>query len=301
MNRFATLPRLAHTLPGSSEPWRRKLWTHAPEYGAEFVGTAFLMVCVVGAVGLMFAPHSPVPSYISSFGLRLFITGLALGAAGGLVAITPLGRLSGAHLNPAMSLGFFVERRMHLHDLLAYVAAQMAGAALGAWLGSSLFGYLAAGVRDAVNEPGKNVTVALALGGETLATFALAAVVFEMLSRRSLMRWTPLAVVGVLGIVVWLDGTVSGASLNPARSFGPVVVTGVWRLYWVYVLGPCAGSSLAAFFHRYGARRHAHTGKLFHDHNYRSIFTGVSDHVANAQVRRHLAAPLQERPRLRSK
>jgi aquaporin Z len=246
----------------------------------------------------MFAPHSTVARFVPSVGVRLFVTGLVLGGAGSLVAVTPLGRLSGAHLNPAISLGFFSERRMHLHDLLAYIAAQMGGAALGAWAGQITFGSLAFAVRDALNQPGKNVTAPMALGAETVATCALAAVIFEMLSRRSVMRWTPLAVVGVVGVIVRLDGNFSGASLNPARSFGPVLVTNVWHLYWVYVIGPSAGAVCAALLHRFGARRHASTGKLFHDHRYRSIFTGSSDHEANDHVRQHAGAAPHERPPL---
>ncbi len=285
-------------LPGGAEPWQRELWSHAPEYGAEFVGTAFLVFCVVGAVGLMFAPVSTLARWIPSMGVRLFLTGFVLGGAGSLVAVTPLGRLSGAHLNPAISLGFFAEKRMHVHDLFAYVAAQMAGAAVGAWGGQKTFGSLAVGVRDALNQPGHNVTVPLALGAEIIATFVLAAVVFEMLSRSRIMRWTPLAVVGVVGVIVWLDGNFSGASLNPARSFGPVLVTSIWHLYWVYVVGPSTGAVGAALVHRFGARRHANTGKLFHDHHYRSIFTGSSDHEANDHVRRHAGAAQHERPPL---
>lgn len=299
MNRLAAFPESHQAKPGRAEPWQRELWSHAPEYGAEFLGTAFLMFCVVGAVGLMFAPHSPATHFVPSVGLRLFLTGLVLGGAGSLVAVTPLGRLSGAHLNPAMSLGFFAEGKMHCHDLLAYMTAQMAGAALGAWGGRFAFSRLAAGVRDALNQPGNDATLPLALGAEALATLALAFVIFEMLSRRSVMRWTPLAVVGVVAVIVWLDGNYSGASLNPARSFGPVLVTGIWHLYWIYILGPCSGALVAAALHRFGAQRHANTGKLFHDHRYRSIFTGSCDHEANQHVREHAGIASPQRPPLR--
>jgi aquaporin Z len=299
MRLLVRFPRPGHAGPGHAEPWQAELWSHAPEYGAEFLGTAFLMFCVVGAVGLMFAPHSPATRFIPSVALRLFLTGVVLGGAGSLVAVTPLGRLSGAHLNPAMSVGFFAEGKMHFHDLLAYVTAQMAGAALGAYGGRLAFTGLAAGVRDALNQPGNEATVPLALGAEALATFALAFVVFEMLSRRSVMRWTPLAVVGVVAVIVWLDGNYSGASLNPARSFGPVLVAGIWHLYWIYMLGPCSGALLAAALHRFGARRPANTGKLFHDHHYRSIFTGPFDHAANRHVREHAGIAPHQRPPLR--
>jgi aquaporin Z len=266
---------------GSSGQWRRDLFNHAPEYGAEFIGTGLLVFSAVGAVGLMFAPASGVISHIPSVGLRLLLTGLLLGAAGSLIAITPLGRLSGAHLNPALSLGFFVEGRMHFYDLLAYVLAQMSGGTVGAWAGVVILGRFASGVHDALNQPGRNVTPLFALGAEALATFLLSGTIFIMLSRPRLMRWTPLAALGVVALMVWLDGSVSGASMNPARSFGPALVTGDWHLYWIYAIGPCSGSVLAAVLYRFLTPLESFTGKLFHDLRYRSIFTGAADHTAN--------------------
>ncbi len=254
------------------------------------------MFCVVGAVAVMFAPHASIPHLIPSVGVRLFLTGLLLGGAGSLVAITPLGRISGAHLNPAISLGFFTYGRMHAHDLLGYMVAQVAGASLGAWCGKLLFVDLAAAVHCALNQPGHGVSPFMALGGEVAATFVLAAVVFAMVSRQSLMHWTPLAVVGVVAVIVWVDGNFSGASLNPARSFGPVVVTDDWHLFWVYVLGPCTGSAVAALLLRFGTLLEIKTGKLFHDLHYRSIFTGESDHAANRHLRSDAGGLSTRRP-----
>ncbi|HEU5415817.1 MAG TPA: aquaporin [Candidatus Angelobacter sp.] len=285
-----------HQKTSSAEPWQQELVSHAPEYGAEFVGTTFLMLCVVGAVGVMFAHGSPAVSAIPSVQLRLFLTGLVLGGAGSLVAITPLGRLSGAHLNPAISLGFFMLGRMQLQDLLGYVVAQTAGASLGAWTGQLAFRGLASGVRDALNQPGRLVGPQAATAAEAVATFALAAVVFSMVSRRSLARWTPLVVVGVVAVIVWLDGNFSGASLNPARSFGPALITADWHLFWIYAIGPCSGAIAAALVHRFATPLEAVTGKLFHDLHYRSIFSGALDHAANQTVRQHAAMPAQTRP-----
>lgn len=113
------------------EAWQREFRSHTPEYAAEFAGSLFLVFSVVIAVAIMFAPGSPALRFIPSPRLRLFVTGSILGGAGSLVAITPLGRLSGAHLNPAISLGFFAEGKMHLQDLFGYIAAQLGGAVIG--------------------------------------------------------------------------------------------------------------------------------------------------------------------------
>lgn len=195
-----------------------------------------------------------------------------------------------------MSLGFFVAGTMHLHDLIGYIAAQIAGASLGAWVGNAAFGLFGKMVHEALNQPGNGASAFTSVGAEAAATFVMAAVVFAMVSSRSLMRWTPLALIGVIAVIVWLDGNFSGASLNPARSFGPALVTGNWHLYWTYIAGPCSGSVLAALLHRFATPLEALTGKLFHDVRYRSIFKGKADHHANDSLRRRAAVPPESRP-----
>lgn len=281
------------------EPWQYEFLSHAPEYGAEFAGTVFLVFSVVTAVAVMFSPTSPALQLIPSSRLRLFITGAILGGAGGLVAITPLGRISGAHLNPAVSLGFFAEGKMQLQDLFGYVIAQLGGGIVGAWAGAASSGGFGQSVHEALNLPGRGVSTWAATGAEIMGTFSLAFVIFEMLSSRKRMRWTPLAVVGVASVIVGVDGNFSGASLNPARSFGPAWIEHDWGSFWVYVVGPCLGGLMAGLLHRLMPRP-ARTGKLFHDPHYRSIFAGRSDKIANLHVRRHDRKPPDARPPVHS-
>ena len=139
------------------ERWQREFLSHLPEYGAEFVGTLFLVVCVVVAVAVMFGAASPVLHFIPSARLRLFATGLLLGGAGGLVAITPVGRISGTHLNPAISLGFFAEGKMQVQDVCGYIVAQLGGAIVGAWAGSAASGAFGRSVHHALNLPAGGV------------------------------------------------------------------------------------------------------------------------------------------------
>lgn len=75
-------------------------------------------------------------------------------------------------------------------------------------------------------------------------------------------------------------------------------MTDDWHLFWVYVLGPCAGSATAALLHRFATRLEAETGKLFHDLHYRSIFKGAADHAANECVRGYTARTPLTRPPL---
>ena len=285
---------------GEPEPWQQEALSHWPEYGAELAGTVFLVFCVVTVVAWMFADNSPVPQVVPSLGARLFLTGLLLGGAGGLVAISPLGKLSGAHLNPAASLGFWVLGKMQGQDVLGYVVAQCVGAIAGAEAAAWLWGRLAGSVQYAINQPGPHVSAPAAALGELAASFALSLLVYISISHHRTMRWTPALVTLAVGVLVLVDANFSGASMNPARSFGPAVAAGQWTNFWVYVAGPVVGTVAAAAGHRWFAPAEAKTGKLFHSMHYRSIFTGPSDHEANEHVRRHHGQEANERPRVRA-
>jgi aquaporin Z len=87
--------------------------SHWREWMAEFAGTALLIVGGLGAVTLNFGQHSVVAQYVSSHSLRLLLTGALFAGTGSLVALSPLGRTSGAHLNPAVSVAFWLSRKMH--------------------------------------------------------------------------------------------------------------------------------------------------------------------------------------------
>ena len=253
------------------EEWKRA-GPHLAEYACELVGTAFLVFCVVGVVAFLFGTTSPAPRWIPAAAGRLLLAGLLLGGAGWLVALSPPGRLSGGHINPAVSLGFWVLGKMHRRDLAGYVVGQLLGGAVGAWLGGLAFGPLAREVHDATLRPkvGRPDAFLLEMG----TTFLLTSVVYMFVSHKRLMRWTPGAAMLMSGVLVCLDGNLSGCGMNPARWFGPAYTAHYWNDVAVYFLGPILGALLAAFLRRRLPSRHAmpHTGKLFHDSRFRSLF-----------------------------
>ncbi len=260
-------------LAGFYRDWKRE-GRHLGEYASEGVGTAVNVFCVVGVVSVVFGASSPVAHAIPAVPLRLFIVGLLLGGVGWLVALSPPGKLSGAHLNPAVSLGFGLLGKMHARDVGGYVGGQMAGAILGAVVGVAAFGRLAREVAHATLHPGAGVGPTAALLGEGGATFALTFLIYTALSHARLRPWTPALVTVAVGVLVWLDGNYSGAGMNPARWFGPAASVPDWSRAWVYVAGPLAGSAAAALLRRSGLLTHPlpHSGKIVHDRTYRSIF-----------------------------
>jgi aquaporin Z len=240
---------------------------HWAEWIAELVGTALLLVGGVSAICLDFGPHHPPLPHT----LRLLLTGLLFAGSGSLVAVSPLGRRSGAHLNPAVSLGFFVQRHLSRGDLLAYVLAQCAGAVLGAAVIDLLWGHTARALLFGLTQPGDGLVGWQAALVEAAMTATLVGGIFFFVSSPRTTRWTPVMTWLVVAGFVWACAPFTGTSLNPARSLGPAVLAPSGHDYWVYVVGPVAGALLACAGWALVRSRSTLTAKLFHDPAYRSV------------------------------
>ena len=260
---------MARSVP-TTEPRRGLHWS---EWLAEFAGTGVLMLGGLSAVMLDFGPAAPMVGLIPSTSGRLLLTGLLFGGTGSLVAISPLGRRSGAHLNPAITLGFWLTRTLHPYDLIGYVAAQMLGAVAGTIVVQAAWGPTADALHDGLTQPASGVSDAQAIMLEAAMTALLLLTIFFFTSHRSTARWTPVAVWLVVALLVWQGAPFTGTSLNPARSLGPAIVSAHLDKLWIYFAGPLTGSILASGL-AWALGRHLLpiTGKLFHDANYPTIF-----------------------------
>lgn len=183
-----------------------------------------------------------------------------------LIAVSPLGRLSGANTNPAVTLGFWVLGRVSHHDLAGYVAAQLAGGAAGAALGRLVLPKGAAeSIDGAVTHPVVGAPEAIAV--ELAMTAALLVLIFAFVSDERLARRTPLAIMPLLAALIWLGSPLTGASLNPARSVGPALVFGDVRDLWIYIVAPAGAGLLVGALWRV-APMEPRTAKVFHDPRY---------------------------------
>jgi aquaporin Z len=257
---------------------------HLAEWAAEAAGTAILMLVVVSVVTVVFGPGSAVASVVPATGPRLLLAGLLIAGTGSLVAVSPLGRLSGGHINPAVTLGFWLTGHVHRNDLAGYVAAQFLGALAGAALGAAAWGDRAKAIGYAATRPGHGLSDLGAGAIEVAMTAALLLVIFTFTSRERLMRWTPVATWILVACLVWQVAPYTDTSLNPARSLAPAVIARDARSLWIYLLAPPLGAVLAALLVRARLLRLPLTAKLFHDSSYRSVMkTSMAADTAGAR------------------
>nr|XP_020466414.1 aquaporin-4-like isoform X2 [Monopterus albus] len=219
---------------------------------AEVLGTLVLVSTVLGASvpGPADAPRGPL------------YPAVAVGAV--IVALGHcFGEISGAQVNPAVTLSLLATRRLNVLRALVYITAQCLGASLGA---GAL--YLALPPKTTaeffVNKVPVDLHAAQALGIEILCTFQMVLTVFSVEDQRR--RESPEPGNLAIGLAhtagVLIGARFSGASMNPARSLGPALITGIWENHWVYWIGPVLGAVLAGVSHEFFFARSASRHKL---------------------------------------
>src|SRR6476661_8407728 len=202
---------------------------------AEFVG-AFTLIFIGGGAGIV-------------SGSDIVAVALANGLAIGIM-VTNLGHISGGHFNPAITLGFVATRRITLPLAVAYWIAQFGGAIVAAAILRGLFShhaFLGAVPHAAGFGAGKGLVV------EIILTFFLVWAVFATAvdPRGAFKLIAGLAIGLTITIDVFMGGPLTGAAMNPARAFGPELVSGHWPDGWIYWIGPIVGALVAAFLYDY--------------------------------------------------
>ncbi|WFN33810.1 aquaporin family protein [Methanogenium sp. S4BF] len=230
---------------------------------AELVGTMLLVYfgCGAAVITLTTAARESGPLQSLTIGsLGGLGDWLAIGLAFGIViaaVIYGLGRVSGAHINPAVTIALFASRRFPVTDTVSYIVAQLVGGLLG-----SIFFYLSVGM-DAVTigglgatAPAPGITFGMAVLAEVIGTFVLMMVIMGVAVDEKAPPGFAGLIIGltVAGIITTIGG-VTGSSLNPARSFGPamgdLLLGGpdVMGAFPIYIVGPIIGALVAVFFY----------------------------------------------------
>jgi aquaporin Z len=217
---------------------------------AEAVGTFTLIFIGAGSIVVL-------PSVAPGSGGELLAVAVAHGLAIGTM-VTALGHVSGGHFNPAVTVGAWVTRRMGTGDAVGYVLVQLAGATLGALAlrvltPGGLWGPVALGTPLVSSGVADWQAIAL----EAVLTFFLVWVVFATAldPEGAFGKVAGLAIGFVITMDILMGGPLTGAAMNPARSFGPAIVSGELTGIWVYFLGPVIGGTVAALLYDLGILR----------------------------------------------
>jgi MIP family channel proteins len=211
-----------------------------------------LVAEVIGTFALVFIGAGAVVVLTPQLGGGTAILGVALAHALVLaVMVSNLGHISGAHFNPAVTIGVWVAGKIETARAGLYVVAQLVGAALGAGLlrlvlHEDLWRDTSLGLTQ-INRA-LQVTDLQAVLIEGILTFFLVFTVFATaIDDRGVFTSVAGLTIGlVLGFDILMGGTLTGASMNPARSFGPALIAGEWTDLWVYVVGPVSGAVVGA-------------------------------------------------------
>jgi glycerol uptake facilitator-like aquaporin len=213
---------------------------------SEALLTAGLLFGVVTIVRWTFGP-SPISDHATTLHGRLAIVGVGVGLLITALMLLPLSRASGAHMNPAISLAMWRYGVLSRAAMLWYVAGQLLGSISGVLLGAVVWGSTVSRppLNFAVVHPDPHWTAAgvFAIEAATMATLVI--VVGLVLSNPRTARATPFVLGAMICTLVIAFGSLSGASDNPARQFGPAVLSGQTGLLWVYVLAPLVGGFFA--------------------------------------------------------
>lgn len=229
---------------------------------AEFSGTALLLLTGLSVVIFMFGSGSPMAELIPDVKVRQMITGFLFGSFGASIALSYIGKVSGAHINPAVTMVFWLFRKIEGRLAITYILAQLTGAIVGS-LPLLLWGKAGRSIDFGATLPGEGYALHTAFLGEVITTFTMVILLIIFIGFRSIRRFTPYMFPVLYAIMVPLEAAISGTSTNPARSLGPAVISGQWQGWWIYLAGPLAGALLASLAGSLLAKRIT-IAKLYH-------------------------------------
>jgi aquaporin Z len=222
---FDTFEQAVEDFQDSSQEWRRLF--------SELVGTFFLVLVAAGG-GMM---GQAFPDTISRTA-AVVAPGLMV-----MAIIFFMGKVSGAHLNPAVSIAFALRRDFPWWRVPGYIVVQLVGATLAAWF---LQAVVHVSASDGANYPAESFSNGDAFWMEMVLTFGLVSVILGTASgAQNIGVHAALAVGGYIALAGLWASPISGASMNPARTFGPDLVAADFHAYWVYAAGPLAGAVVA--------------------------------------------------------
>jgi aquaporin Z len=221
-------------LKASRDRISAKLNPAQKRFAAEVIGTFIVVVLATGSVVID-----------AKFDGRLGVQFIAFAPFVGVaIGVYLFGKISMAHFNPAITLGFLITGHITKLQLLQYFAAEITGALLASLFVMSLIGTEAS---LGANAPDYSYPLPLVFGIEILATAMLMAVIYLVVYTKGLRGLDGLVIGGMVGLDIFFLAFISGASMNPARSLAPALFSGILGNLWLYWTATFIGSSAVAF------------------------------------------------------
>ena len=213
----------------------------------------------IATYGLVFFGPLSVILAIASFGEELTtqsVLFISLGPGGAIaLMIYAFGHVSGAHINPAVTIPMMITKKIGVSDGIAYIASQLVGAVAAAATLKAILPELGAkvnfgtqgGPSDLINN-----SVGSGFAIEAILTFFLVTVIFmTAVHKRASPGWHGFAIGGMVFLIHLIAVPLTGASVNPARTFGPALISGFWEFHWLYWAAPILGGIIAGLIMNY--------------------------------------------------
>ena len=213
------------------------LSSNQKKFFAELIGTFVIVVLATGSVVLD-------AKYVGIFGLWFVALAPAVAVA---LMVYAFGKVSMAHFNPAVTVGYLVTKHMPKNLLPVYFAAEI----IGAFLGSIFVKYfIGTEANLGANAPDYHFPLPLIFGVEVLTTALLMAVILVVVHTKGLRGFSGIAIGGIIGLDIFFLSFISGASMNPARSLAPALFSGFVNDLWLYWTATFVGSGMVALIYR---------------------------------------------------
>ena len=214
-----------------------KLTVTQKKFLAEVIGTFIVVTSATGSVVLDAKLHGIL-------GIPFIAFAPFVGVA---ICVYLFGKISMAHFNPAVTIGYLITGHLRKNMLACYLGAEIIGALL-----ASVFVKYAIGTEAnlGANVPNYNFPLSVIFGTEVMASGLLMAVIYAVVLTKGLRGFSGIAIGGIVGLDIYLFAFISGASMNPARSLAPALLSGSLGDLWLYLSAPFVGTSLVAFILR---------------------------------------------------
>ncbi len=215
----------------------KRLSLNQKKFVVEIIGTFIVVILATGSVVID-------AKFSGTLGLPFIAFAPFIGVA---IGVYLFGKISMAHFNPAVTLGFLITKHISKYQLLLYVSAQITGALL-----ASLFINYVVGSESnlGANSPNYNYPLHLIFGVETLASALLMIVILIAVHTKGLKGFSGIAIGGIVGLDIFFLSFISGASMNPARSLAPALISGILGNLWLYWTATFIGTGIISYIYR---------------------------------------------------